>query len=171
MTQHVLLPALWGLVLLCSFIGYGTVLERLLFGRERFGWANKAAWGMSFYLVTGGIMIGFHAVSRLFLLAMVLVGCLFGLADAVAGRVHLHEGFVVVREKMRARPYIYALRVSAIGVIVLLVAIQYLASSDLTPLVAMKRYASLMDDLRGYFVFPKQILESTAESPSSSRSA
>jgi hypothetical protein len=165
MTLNYLLPALWGLVLLASFIGYGVLVRRLLFSHEHFGWAQEAAWGMAFVVVLGGLLNSLSVISRPLILALVAIGFALALADVATQRKSVRERLSSVRLDMRQQPVVFTLKMLAYGCIIVLACMRYLSSVDVLSYAALSDhddisgYYSLMDDVKGYFAFPKQMLE------------
>lgn len=168
MTLNEVLTALWGLVLLGSFIGYGVFVRRLFFVREHVGWANEAAWGMAFTVVLGGALNSLSIISRPLILTLVAIGFVFALIDAAVQKKSFADRVTSIREYMREHPTAFALNVFVYGCIIVLVGIRYLSKIDVLSYAAlsvnddMPGHYSLMDDVKGYFTFPKQMLESGA---------
>ena len=153
MTLHFLTPALWGLVLVFSFIGYGALLRRLLFAREEVGWANEAAWGMAFVIALGGVLSYLYAFSAAVAVLLVLAGCALALADLFQSRATFPARFASLLASLRERPAAFALKTLGNGCIVALVTIQYLND------VVEKFLTLVSDDLKGYYIFADQLLE------------
>jgi hypothetical protein len=68
--------ALWGLAVLFSWTGLGTLIARIarLQRGVRIDWGLRTAWGMSLTLAIGGVLMVFHLANLLALQALVLVG-------------------------------------------------------------------------------------------------
>ncbi|BCS52123.1 hypothetical protein GSbR_31780 [Geobacter sp. SVR] len=66
---------------------------------------------------------------------------------------------------MREHPIACALKLACHGAIIALAAIQYLASTDLIPVAEHSGTYNLMDNLEGYFIFPKQMLDAGGITP------
>jgi len=156
MTLNFLLPAAWGLVLLVAFIGYGKLLRRLLCAGESPGWANEAAWGMAFVVVLGGWLNLFRVISPPLVLLLIAVGVVSSLFDAIQRRATASERLKKASLYLKEHPYLSLLKLVGYGSIVALTGLQYLGS--VTVEVHHTNYI-VMDDLRGYFLFPKQMLE------------
>lgn len=165
MTLLKLLPAFWGLVLLVSFIGYGALLRRLLFTADDCGWANQAAWGMACVVVAGGVFNLLNAISRPLLLILVTCGVVMTVLDLLVRRTSVTDRFSSFRAYMREHPIACALKLACHGAIIALAAIQYLASTDLIPVAEHSGTYNLMDNLEGYFIFPKQMLDAGGITP------
>lgn len=150
MSQNFILPALWGLVLLVSFIGYGASLRRLLFARDEFGWANEAAWGMAFFLVLGGLLISVNAVSAALLLILIVVGCILWLADLSRAKSRLADEVSQLRAHLQLHPWAFTLKMLGFFCLVAIVGIFYLHD-------VVERSSS--DDIKGYFTLADQIIE------------
>ncbi len=136
------LAALWGGVLLVALIGYGVLLRRTLFPGEQIGWANQAAWGMAFVVVLGGALNVLYLISRPLVLGLVAAGVGLAISDM----------------KFRRPRFVGALGLLATAIVVAFTAVHYLQS------VAAPSPA-LHDDVRGYYAFPKQMLESGGIAP------
>ena len=162
MTLYYLQPALWGFVLLVSFIGYGALLRRLLFAREHIGWANEAAWGMAVIIVVGGVLNSLSAISGPLIIILIAIGFALAFVDVIRNRTSVAES---IRVSMREHPFAFALKVLGYGCIALLAGIQYIGSIDVISYASLSNYYSLTDDLKGYFAFPKQMLETGAIAP------
>ncbi len=65
---------LWGLAVLAAMIGYGTALGSWLFPRCAFDWGLRAALGLAFVIVLGGLLAALCLVSVASSIAVVLVG-------------------------------------------------------------------------------------------------
>jgi hypothetical protein len=165
MTVDYFLPLLWGLVLLGSFIGYGALLRRLLFDRERLGWASDAAWGMSFIVVLGGLLNGVHVISPPLVLGLIAGGFAAALFDMVKNSPSWAGKIALIRTYAAGHPAAFAGKSLGYACIITLAGLQYVASVDVSPHAAMSDYYSLMDDVKGYFTFPKQMLETGTIAP------
>ncbi len=156
MTLAYFLPAIWGLVLLVSFIGYGKLLRRLLFAKENLGWANEGAWGMALIVALGGLLNLFYLVSPPLVLALIFVGVACSVVETIAQRTVFLEHLKTLPCYAKEHPYVSALRLAGYVSIITLIGIQYLGSVTIE--IAHANYI-IHDDLRGYFLFPKQMLE------------
>lgn len=156
MTLDYFLVAAWGLVLLASFIGYGKLLRRLLFANSSPGWAIEGAWGMALLVAVGGLLNYFRIMSPTLLLIIVLAGFLYCVFDVGRHRNTIVNGLATGIDLIRKKPVVSTLRLLAYSSIFVPVAILYLGS--VTTEVHHTNFI-VVDDLRGYFHFPKQMLE------------
>jgi hypothetical protein len=149
MIHNYIAPALWGALLLISFIGYGCLLRRALFRSEQLGWANEAAWGMAFVVLFGGVLTFTNVVSSNLIISLLLIGALLmGLDKLPLAPQILKSLFTQLKDISIAN----IARLSLYFVVFALAAIQYLHSVNLAP-------KAVNDDLKAYFAFPKQMLE------------
>src|SRR6266849_263675 len=73
--------ALWGVCILLSMIGHGSIVKRLLCPGEKIDWGLRAAWGLAFSACVGGVLELTGTISRTTVLLFLSVGVLsFALA-------------------------------------------------------------------------------------------
>ena len=156
MTLEYLLPAVWGLVLLAALTGYGKLLKRLFFQEEDFGWANEAAWGMAFMVSIGGCLNLFYLVSRPLVIILIAIGAAGFAVDAIGRRKFFVAEVNALVCQLKGQPAASALKSAGFAILLALVVIQYLGAVTLE--VTHPNYI-VMDDLRAYFLFPKQMLQ------------
>ena len=149
MMHNFIAPALWGLLILFSFIGYGCLLRRALFRSEQLGWANEAAWGMALVVMFGGILVFANAISSNWNIFMVLIGVLLMGLDKLPSAPHKLKSLF---KQLNELSIVDTVRLSLYLFVFVLTAIQYLHSVNLMP-------PAVKDDLNAYFAFTKQILE------------
>jgi hypothetical protein len=139
--------AIWGLVLLTSFVGWGGAVAAFLVPDRRLDWGLRSALGMAAVLAIGGAL----QVAFLLSPAVVMVMTLAGLAALAVGR--LRRGSDPVAEgsswltRVRAQPILTV----AICLLYGLILFAYLGSFT-TPV------SNPWDDFEAYFVFPKSLL-------------
>jgi len=73
-------PLCWGVCIILSFIGWGSLIGRLFFPRQSINWANRAVWGMSLLVFMGGVLNLFCLISAVIIFAIVFLGLLFFIA-------------------------------------------------------------------------------------------
>jgi hypothetical protein len=139
--------ALWGLVLLVSFVGWGSVGRRLLVPGERFDWGLGAVVGMAVVLALGGAL----QVLRLMSPTMVVVLTLVGLAALAADRLARRQELVLELQQGLARARQGKVMAVAVGLLYLLALIVYLGNVA-TPVLGA------WDDAEAYAVYPKALL-------------
>jgi hypothetical protein len=141
-----------GLIVLFSFIGYGSIIRRVFFKSEIFHWANEAAWGMSFVVVLGGWLIFFEMVSKSVLNTIIFVGLVlsifFKLQD-IKSRVEKFRFSASALKKNSLIVYIFYI---LIAVIFISIAITYWSYTNHIS-------SALPDDLKYLFPHSKQLLE------------
>jgi hypothetical protein len=68
--------AVWGLLLLASFAGWGSAINALLFPRQRADWGLRGAWGWGVVVFAGGLLCSVHLAVRSALVSLVGLGLL-----------------------------------------------------------------------------------------------
>jgi hypothetical protein len=149
MLYNFILPAIFGAIILSAFIGYGSILRRLFFGKEQFGWANEAAWGMALFIVLGGGLVLTTTVSKTLINTLLLIGVLLMVMDKMPHLMRHLASFVAQKQHFSSasfiKPILYLFAF-------MLVSIKYLHSVNL-------RARAVNDDLKSYFAYTKQLLE------------
>ena len=150
----------WGFVILVAWIGWGRLLNRILFPKARTDWGQSAAWGLALSVVVGGILNVLSYISRTRVLVYLGAGVAIWLLDLLTRRT---------AEVRSTFPQLSDLRSSKVllmvgGLVVLLALIQYAGS------VSVSRYDSpssavgpirfnQADDFQAYFVFPEKMMQ------------
>ena len=134
----------WGLLLVASFVGYGTLASRAI-GR-RIDWGLRGAWGMSIVTLLGGALMTVRLARSTGLVTVAAIGLVLLLVDLsrAPGR-----RLAVAWTRVRATPGFY------IGLAVLLVMCLLLLVGSQGNVGEW----SHADDAPAYQVFPKQILQ------------
>ncbi len=163
------LSFLWGIVIVLSLIGWGSAVNRLVFPRHRIDWGQKAAWGLAFSILVGGVLNLTWAISRAVILAYLAAGLLYwifdifktGLSDirSLSNRIHNYR-----KDK-----------IAFIGFLVVftLAILQYGNWVSAKPfnwrdyyLQPSKQHTfNWHDDFHAYFVFPKKMLQAGSIGP------
>lgn len=68
------IAAMWSVVLIASFVGWGSVVKLWVAPRRRVNLGLRAGWGLAFYVLTGGFVCGAHLAVRPVLVAHVALG-------------------------------------------------------------------------------------------------
>ena len=144
-----MIPALWGGLILVSFIGYGCLLRRALFRNEQLGWAIEAAWGMALVILLGGVLNLANVISGTLIVSLVLVG---GLLMGIDKLPYAPRNMKSLFKQLKAPSIADATRWALYLVVFVLAIIQYLHAVNLMP-------PAVGDDLNGYFAFSKQLLQ------------
>jgi hypothetical protein len=150
----------WGILILLSLIGWGCVLNWLLFPKEETDWGQRAAWGVALSVVVGGVLNLLSSISRVTVLVYLGAGMAAWLIDSLFRR---HGRFPSTSQRMSNLRSSKALLVVG-AVVVLLTVIQYAGS------VSVARYDfpsgpagpvrfNQADDFQAYFVFPEKMLQ------------
>jgi hypothetical protein len=69
-----LLAFLWGICILLSFVGWGFLLNRVLFPNESVDWGQKASWGIALSIFVGGILNVTSMISPTAVLTYIVLG-------------------------------------------------------------------------------------------------
>ncbi|MFP5269678.1 hypothetical protein [Coleofasciculus sp.] len=144
----------WGLCILLSLVGWGGVVNRCLFPKFPVDWGQKAAWGMAFSIIVGGVLNVTWVISRTVILVYLGLGLVFWLFDLSARR-----NFTLNRLSQYIR-HCRKDKVVLIGTIFvsLLIFLRY-AGWVSTPRVPPFLPFQPLDDYQAYFIFPKKMLQ------------
>ncbi|NET58677.1 MAG: hypothetical protein F6K47_21735 [Symploca sp. SIO2E6] len=144
----------WGICILFSLIGWGGVLNRLLFPKQRVDWGQRAAWGIAFSVVVGGVLNVTWTISRVVILIYLGLGFTYLIIDFYKNRYLFRTPlFQYVRDCRKDK----VLFLGSI-IVVLLILLQYAGS------IATDNFNG-HDDYHAYFVFPNQMLQMGSMSP------
>ena len=66
----------WGLCILLSFIGWGSLLKEAVLPKKDIDWGQRAAWGVALSILVGGILNLFSAISRVTVISYIIIGIL-----------------------------------------------------------------------------------------------
>lgn len=149
-----LFPAIWGIVLLFSFVGYGSFLKRVLFGEYEIGWADEAAWGMAFLLFLGGVLNLFYAVSYVIILVVVLTGLLSLYLNKIRNRLLPKVAILNIKGRL-SFSYKYILKFIAYSTLIILAGIRYL---NYVNNISISRGGE-DDDISLYYPLVKQMID------------
>lgn len=69
-----ILASFWGLVLLCSLVGWGGAVNRLLVPERRCDWGLRAGWGIAWTIAVGGLLNLLWLISPAVVIAYVAAG-------------------------------------------------------------------------------------------------
>lgn len=138
----------WGICILVSFIGWGGVINRILFPQYRVDWGQRAAWGIAWSVVFGGVLNVTWTISPANILIYICLGALYGIIDAWAHRTSIAVALNWLINNFK-QDKVFALG-SAIAF--LLTILQYggcVSSYNFNP----------HDDYHAYLVFPHKMLQ------------
>jgi hypothetical protein len=138
----------WGICILVSLIGWGGAINRILFPQYKVDWGQRAAWGIAWSVIFGGLLNVTWTISQATILIYICLGALYGIIDAWANKTSIAE---------ELKRFINAFKENifwAIGTVIafLLAAVQYSGS------VAWYKF-NPHDDYHAYFVFPQKMLQ------------
>src|SRR5580692_1551191 len=83
----VALTLAWSVLILLSFVGWGSIANLWLTKGRRVDWGLRAGWGMAFVMLVGGYLTLVHAARRPVLIAQVVIGVAAWLWFAAMGRL------------------------------------------------------------------------------------
>jgi len=145
----------WGFCIILSLIGWGGVVNRILFPNSRVDWGQRAAWGIAFSVFVGGVLNTTWTISRITILIYLGLGFISCLLDFYKNRRllinSLHRHVVDCRKD----------KVLFTGTLIacFLILAQY-ASWVSTP-----HEFNGHDDYHAYLVFPKKMIEMGSMGP------
>lgn len=149
----------WGICLLLSLIGWGKVLNHILFPNQRIDWGQRAAWGLAFSVLIGGVLNATGTISPITILIFLGLGLLYCLVDLVNHRQSIATNLSQLFQESRKDKIILA----GLATVSILILIQY-AGWIYTGRVnfANMVYAdgfNTSDDYHAYLVFPHKMLQ------------
>jgi len=138
----------WGIWIVISFIGWGTAINRLLFPQHRVDWGQRAAWGIAWSVIFGGLLNVTWTISQAAILIYICSGALYGIIDAWRNKASLANKLNQLIKACQSNKFL------AVGTFIAL-------------LLAFWQYAgcvysytfSMADDYQAYFVFPQKMLQ------------
>jgi hypothetical protein len=151
----------WGILILWSLTGWGSVLNSLLFRNEQIDWGQRASWGMAFSVIVGGALNLFSYISRttiLLYLGLGIVGWIIGLFILQPPREESRP------TRMPDAPRPRKLVIFAMLVFASLISVRFAASvsiartDDPTGPAGLNRFYPV-DDFQAYLVFPKKMMQ------------
>ncbi|NJK68607.1 MAG: hypothetical protein HC789_19105 [Microcoleus sp. CSU_2_2] len=149
----------WGICLLLSLIGWGKVLNHILFPNQRMDWGQRAAWGLAFSVIIGGILNATSTISQTTILIFLGLGLVYCLVDLVNHRKSIGSNLLQLFQESRKDKIILA----GIATVSLLILIQYAGWVYTGRLnFANMVYAdgfNTSDDYHAYLVFPHKMLQ------------
>lgn len=138
----------WGIYILFSLIGWGGVLNRLLFPKQQVDWGQRAAWGIAFSIFVGGVLNLTWTISKEVISIYLGLGFIYCLINGYKTRHFLIISFSQYVGNCRKD------RVLLIGttIVLFLILLRYAGS------IATNNF-NIHDDYHGYLVFPNQMLQ------------
>ncbi|AFZ08983.1 hypothetical protein Osc7112_4696 [Oscillatoria nigro-viridis PCC 7112] len=149
----------WGICLLLSLTGWGKALNHILFPKQRVDWGQRAAWGLAFSLIIGGVLNATWNISPTTILIFLGLGLIYCLVDLVNHRQSIATNLSQLFEESRQDKII----LSGIAIVSFLILIQYAGWVYTGRLnFANMVYAdgfNTSDDYHAYLVFPHKMLQ------------
>jgi hypothetical protein len=149
----------YGICLLLSLIGWGKFLNHILFPNQRTDWGQRAAWGLAFSLIIGGVLNATWNISPTTILIFLGWGLIYCLVDLVNHRQLIASNLSQLFQESRKDKIILA----GIATVSLLILIQYAGWVYTGRLnFANMVYAdgfNTSDDYHAYLVFPHKMLQ------------
>ena len=138
----------WGIWIVISFIGWGTAINRLLFPLHRVDWGQRAAWGIAWSVIFGGLLNVTWTISQAAILIYICSGALYGIIDAWRNKTSLANKLNQLIKACQSNKFL------AIGTFIAFL----LAFSQYAGCVYSYTF-SMTDDYHAYFVFPQKMLQ------------
>lgn len=154
-----LISFFYGIFLLLSLIGWGKVLNDILFPDRQIDWGQRAAWGLAFSAIVGGVLNATWTISPIAILIFLGLGLVYCLVDLANRRQLIISNFSELFQECRKDRIILA----GIALVSFLILIQY-AGWVYTGRIntAGMVYAdgfNTSDDYHAYLVFPHKMLQ------------
>ncbi|AFY79445.1 MAG: hypothetical protein IGR93_13160 [Hydrococcus sp. C42_A2020_068] len=138
----------WGIFVLLSCIGWGGAIALFLFPKDRVNWGQKAAWGIAFSIIFGGVLNLTWTISPTTIIILLSLGVIAWAVNYYQNRnLILNSLFQYLRDCQKDRLVL----VSSI-LIIILIFVQYAGW------VSTNNFHS-HDDYHAYFVFPEKMLQ------------
>src|SRR5262245_46604784 len=143
----------WGICILLAFLGWGRLINRIVFPGHRVDWGHATAWGLAFSIVIGGFLNATSHISRAALFILLSLGLLCWLVDMALFRPTPKTWLSRVKAKVRNAPMFMGLAL----LVCLLATIQYAASviTWFGPGPSFSYTFNVHDDFHAYLVFPE----------------
>jgi hypothetical protein len=149
----------WGICLLLSLTGWGKALNQILFPNQRVDWGQRAAWGLAFSLIIGGVLNATRNISPTTILIFLGLGLIYCLVDLVNHRQSIATNLSQLFQESRQDKII----LSGIAIVSFLILIQYAGwvytgRLNLANMVYADGF-NTSDDYHAYLVFPHKMLQ------------
>ena len=143
-----LLSFSWGICILVSLIGWGGAVNRILFPEHRVDWGQRAAWGIAWSVIFGGLLNVTWTISPTTILIYICSGAVYGIIDAWVNKTSIADDLNRLINAFKQNIFF------AIGTAIAFVmtAVQY------GGWVCWYNF-NLHDDYHAYFVFPQKMLQ------------
>jgi hypothetical protein len=139
-----LLPLIWSGIMFSSFLGWGILLNYILFPKERAAWALQAAWGISLTVAFGSIINYLELISKEIIYAYLLIGLILFLYSLWR---NINRSIILIKLSHLKfdKLFLTIIIFSVIGII------------NLVESLWSYHFLSV-DDFVGYFVFPIKMI-------------
>ena len=149
----------WGICLLLSLTGWGKALNQILFPNQRVDWGQRAAWGLAFSLIIGGVLNATRNISPTTILIFLGLGLIYCLVDLVNHRQSIATNLSQLFQESRKDKIILA----GLAIVSFLILIQYAGwvytgRLNLANMVYADGF-NTSDDYHAYLVFPHKMLQ------------
>lgn len=138
---------IFGIVLLCSWIGWGEIVAIAIKIRMR-NLGFLVGLGLSFIIVLGGFLNIFTAISKFSLWAIIILGLIFFLHYLISEHKNVSDLFL----KSKSYPRNHRINFLALALLIIMIFFRY------SSVVSYERY-NIYDDYQGYFVFPEKMMQ------------
>jgi hypothetical protein len=156
--------ALWGVCILLSMIGHGSIVKRLLCPDQKIDWGLRAAWGLPFSACVGGVLEVTGTISRTTVLLFLSVGLLSFALD-IPQMLPAFDGASVWSRLRNER--VYKLSAALMVLAGLFLAARYAGSVSLWGFGGntFPSNFNVYDDFQAYYVFPHKMLDAGSMGP------
>lgn len=139
---------LWGIFILLAMVGWGGIINAILFSKHRVDWGQRSAWGIALSVSIGGILNLTGSISPTAIFIYLGIGFAYFLIEHFqSGLVFLFSQLKYVTDKRKDNFLIIG--GLAVGLLVLFQYAGWVYTTDF----------NIHDDFHGYFVFPNKMLQ------------
>jgi hypothetical protein len=138
----------WGIVILLSFVGWGTFVNNLVLPEKQADWGLRAAWGISLSVVVGGFLNVTWSISKVCLAIYLFAGFALFLKALYSNRKSITKSFAYIVSRILLDRLFYVFLLT----LVCLLLVRYAGS------ITQSSF-NLFDDYQAYFVFPNKMLQ------------
>lgn len=140
----------WGIFILLSFIGWGALLNHILFPKERVDWGLRASWGLACTICVGGFLNFASLISRTIIIIYLGFGFLYFLLDFDRNKIQFIGKINQLKKAKNDKIFILCA-----GIVFFLFILNYAGWIYSSGFPTFK----LTDDYQAYFVFPHKMLQ------------
>lgn len=143
----------WGICILLSFIGWGGIINRILFPKYQVEWGQRAACGIAFTVFVGGVLNATYSISRAVILIYLGLGLLYCLGYFFKTSQLSIKSFSYFRHY--PKDWVFT---TGVAIVLFFIVVQYAGSVH-------TQHFNLHDDYHAYFVFPHKMLQMHSMGP------